>query len=350
VPSEDSWQSIEIELLQLFNHEEYKLLRPLLESLQSMIGAKYPSPEIVSGLLEVVKNIQMETYKGANPHEIARQVASGFMQPQWNIQGSVHQANRDFFNQVVIQFFSTNLSELEKTKPNPSILVPIILLVMNAFEAKELASGNALQGYPGEVFTDFKRLQKLLADNQMLNWVQCYHDNPQAWQPFRDSTESIEQLLKRTFSMVEGYQNPIVPVFVDIRTLNKDYNRHALKELRSHGCVVVMDVISMRHPAIQREFRSSLLDAFPKTLVVRVAPINEALQIVQQMVGMIERYIDLECHKRFKLDCDKLSEEASDTTRFCRWLKNEVTNLLPDDAKSQTSSRKHWYQISGVDK
>jgi hypothetical protein len=349
VSFDNSWQLIQLELSQIVNNGEYKLLQPLLEGLQSLVAAKYPTPEIVRGLLDVVKQIQVETSQGGNPRELAKQIALGFIQPQWNVQGSVNQANRDLFNQFVIQFFSSNLSELERSQPSPSLLLPIVLIVMNASEAKSLASGDAFHGYPEELCQDFKKLRVLLEERNSINWVERYHNIPQSWQPFRDTAENIEQIIKRTLGMVEGYQNLVSPVFVDIRMLNATDNRRALRELRSYGCVVIMDVISMHHPVIQREFRQSLLDAFPNTMVARVAPISDALQVVQRMISFIERHIDLECHKRFKLDFDELCDEVSDSTRFGRWLKNHVNNLLPDDAKSQVSSRKYWYQMSGVD-
>lgn len=344
MPLENSWETIQLELSQLIRHEEYKLLRPLLDGLQSMVAAKYPTPEIVSGLLEVVKRIQMEIRRGGNPHELARQLASGYIQPQWNVQGSVNQANRDLFNQFIIQFFSTNLSELEHKKSNSSIFLPIVLVVMNASEAQELASGSVLHNYPVEVRTELKKLQALLAEQHTVDWVQRYRNESQEWQPFKNSTETIKQLLDRAIAFVKGYKHPIQPDFVDIRTLNN--YRDKLKQLRFHGCVVIMDVISMRHPVIQREFRRSLLDAFPNTMVATVAPISDALQIKQQMISIIEQHIDLECHKRLHLDCDQLCDEISDFSRFGRWFQH-VEKLLPADAKLQEDGRQYWYQLKG---
>lgn len=346
MPVEDSWNSIEKELSQLINNEEYKLVRPLLENIQYIVNAKCYQPEIVKVLLDVVKHLQIDIRKGGNPYELARKISSGFIQPEWNVQGNIYQAEQNSIHQIVIQFFSNNLNELEKIKPK-SISIPIVLLVMNVLEAEELASGAIFKDYPDQVHADFEQFQEFLRVRNIVNWVQRYQGSSQEWQPFANSTENIEQMLRRILSIIEGYQNSIEPVFLDIHMLNN--NRHALKELRTDGCVVIMDVISMRHPNIQRAFRRSLLDAFPKTMVARIAPIYDALNLKQQMINVIEYYVDLESHKRFKFDLDELcDDEICDPTRFNRWFKNQVKILLPSDAKLQTSSKKYWYQISGV--
>src|SRR5207253_1357315 len=90
----------------------------------------------------------------------------------------------------------------------------------------------------------------------------------------------------------------IVPDFVDIRTLNADRKR--LTDLRHKGCFVINDVMSLWHPVIQLKYRASLLEAFPSTIVYRIAPIDQALKVSQPLIAYVEKYEDLEFFKRIK--------------------------------------------------
>src|SRR5438045_2717083 len=121
-----TWDDLTAELSQLSKKNEYKLFRPLLESLQRMANAQVTSPDVVGGVLDIVKHIQADASKGADPHELAEQAASGFIQPQWNVEGNVNQANRDLFNQIYINIFDKNLSELKQEMPDPGILLPVV--------------------------------------------------------------------------------------------------------------------------------------------------------------------------------------------------------------------------------
>ncbi len=331
--SVDPWQTIQDELSRMLDDNTYSSVRPLLEKFKPVIDAKRFNPDFVNleleqatAFLEIVKYIQVQDQQGGNSRVLVQQIASGvaFNQPDLKALGNVNQAGRD----LIVNIFSNALPSFKAEEPDPRIEVPIVLLVMSASEANELASEACFQGYPEDVRTEFRQLQTLLRENNLADWQQRYGEMAKEWRPFKESQESIEWLLDDVFKRVEGYEKKIVPDFVDIQTLNT--NRRLLKKLRNEGCVVIMDVISLRHPKIQHAFRLSLLDAFPKTLVAMVNPIRSDVRSwVQQIMIVIERQMKIEFYMRHDEDEDERCEEVESKLALGRFLKREVKKLLP---------------------
>jgi|GEM_PF-1432195 len=334
-------------LLILNEYEEYRWLQPFFDKIQIIVDAKNIPPKIISCLKEVVYMISKDVLQG---NDFTRLVTDPELLVEYiqDLLVIYIQSNRNVDNDVrdhtssMVEIITDAVSAINQT----IYLLPIVPLVMKSSEAEELDLGSIFKGYPEDIYEDFKSLKAVLAEQYTTDWVSHYKDKSQEWQPFQNNKESLEQLIKRAISLLDGYHN-IVPWFLDIHQLNKDNKRSILRRLRSDGCIVIMDVISMRHPNIQREFRRSLLDAFPKTMVARVAPINDVLRIEQMMITIIEQHIHLEYHKRYKLDHDEMCAEVDDSTKFERWFRNHVTNILPNSAKAPKGSRQFWYKYGG---
>ena len=105
-----------------------------------------------------------------------------------------------------------------------------------------------------------------------------------------------------------------------------------------------MDLISLHHPAIQREFQLSLLDAFPNTIVAKVAPISSAFQFVMQMVIIIQRHIDIEFTKRYRLEKDPKCKEFCKAFDFEVWLKDQASKLLPPEERPKGDIRDYAFR------
>ncbi|MEO1097973.1 MAG: hypothetical protein AAFX57_09475, partial [Bacteroidota bacterium] len=87
------------------------------------------------------------------------------------------------------------------------------------------------------------------------------------------------------------------PSFKDIRTINSD--RTLLKTLRQDGCIVAIDVVSLCHPKLFKAFQQSLLDAYPNTFVVSIAPTYSIFPLVRRMTTLIQLDIsEMEFSKR----------------------------------------------------
>ncbi|HEY0545497.1 MAG TPA: hypothetical protein VGC91_08990 [Pyrinomonadaceae bacterium] len=339
---QESWQTINVELSQLSNDREYQQYQPLLDSLQQLVDAKYASPEIIKGVLEVVKSIQAH---GTPAQEIAKQVEGGFVQPSWTVEGNVNQANHDFINQTFLTIVHNNLKDLKKDEVNLNIKVPIVLLVMTMMEAEELVTLQAFDGLNEQIYTDqFSRYQRALEENQFVNWIQRYGNRPQDWQPFSKDSTTISEVITQALGTIEDYDHPLVPDFIDIRSLNEDNSRRNLRHLRQSGCVTIIDSISIRHPIIQRAYRRTQLDVFPNTLLVKLNPFSDPTELEEQMIRFSERYVDLEFFKRYRVDMDAKCDEVEDDLHFRRWLLDQAPKLLPDDEKAKKGWRKHAYK------
>src|SRR5262249_54966432 len=124
-----------------------------------------------------------------------------------------------------------------------------------------------------------------------------------------------------------GYQPPLAPEFQDIRTLHQ--NRHLLRRLRRDGCVAILDSISLRHPVLQRAFQQSVLDAYPTTSIVTIAPVEPAVAAARKLTVVLKlQFAELEFSKR-RLDYEdgRACEELSDAQRFEEWLLYRVPKL-----------------------
>jgi len=292
----------------------------------------------------------IDVQRGRSIDDVVDQVVAGkYVQPGWDVH-SVFQANRDII-QVILGGFR---DEIKLAEPVQSFPVPIVLLAMNAVEAQELASGAAFCDYPVELRTDFERLQALLSENGVADWQRRYRETPEAWQPFSsaNNAENITHLVVQALDPIQRAERQFAPSFQDIRTLSDASNRRLLGGLRRNGCVVIMDCISMRHPAIQRAFQQSALDAYPSTSMVAIAPIHSMFEVMRQMTIMIRLCIsDMEFAKRR----GDLHEEFGACIEVCdrqelqHWLVDRVRKLYPSEVATQTGIRAFMYKdIAGA--
>lgn len=323
-----TWDELQIEVDGLLKQAEYKSVRPMLVNLQQMASARVPTEDVVEGLLRAVKGIQHDAVQeGSSAREIVGRAAGGFMQEAWQVEDVVN-VNRDYFKQVYVQFFNVNADKLEEIKN--AIEISIVPVVMTAMEAQELTNGTVFNEFGDPLYKqELGDLLELLEERQITNWLQRYGQKAQDWQPFNDSKETLHQLITRTLNAMEGYDKPLVPSYLDLRELHTEEQRRELRKLRHRGCVVVLDSISVRHPLLQRAYRRSLLDAFPETLIVRIAPVDDALKAMQQMIRFPETFVNSEFYQRFRFDLDGKCGEASEAFHFKRWLAEQTPKLVP---------------------
>ncbi|KHD08558.1 hypothetical protein PN36_19315 [Candidatus Thiomargarita nelsonii] len=339
---ENAWEEIKQSLQQLSQNDALTSSQSFLLKLQHWADTEQYSLEIFKAFINIFQYMSADIQTGQSINTLLEQAISGtYVQPGWDVH-AVYQANGDIFNFIFNQF-------REDIAPKESgILIPVILLVMNNKEAEALDSGVAFQNHHNELHDDFQQLKTLLVEHK-INWLNRYKALPEEWQPFLsdENTMSIKQIMKEALSLVEGCTRPLIPHFIDIRTLNNSENRpkkykFGLRKLRD-GCIVIMDIISMRHPQIQREFRKSLLDAFPNTLVAAIYPIPPShLGKLSQTMILIEQYTELEFYKRHKTDRDLKCDEINEKFRLERWIQ-ELQQFLPNKVKMNTTDpRTSW--------
>jgi len=324
--TDEAWKKVQSQLSQLLGDKAFSHFHSFLEKLQQLSSAKPYPPEIFAGFVEIVQKMNVEVNAGRSVPDILRQASTGgYIQPEWDVH-SVYQANGHVFQFVFGKF----LDEMGASHSKP-IEVPIILLVMDAVEAEELASLSAFQNYPAKLRNDFKRLKKRL-NKEIPDWQNRYQNTPELWQPFVKSHDEISikllviqalDIAKDMNGEIKGKVVSFHPLFQDIRSINDD--RAFLKRLRRDGCVIIMDIISMCHPVILRSFQKSLLDAYSDTFVMTFAPTYSILEEVHKVTATFHVCLsELEFVKR-RSDHDEdygACQEIWKESDFQHWLKD----------------------------
>ncbi|MBK6768616.1 MAG: hypothetical protein IPG72_06335 [Ardenticatenales bacterium] len=344
------WEVVEAEYMELREAPEYKRFGSFLDTVESLIGAGRNTPDsetllpCATEILKGIRHIQQKTSQGDDVMAAVDEVTGGFVQPNVEVNGTLNQASRDIINSFVINLFDSRRGELESSSPSPAILVPVILVVMTDTEAIDLCSGTAFDvfGQPEPLRGDFQPLVQLICDNGLTDWADRYRGTPEEWQPYNAQPgETIADLIASALELIYQngtYDRPLRADFKDIRLLNADNNRPMLKALRERGCVVIIDCISIRHSRPLSAYHQSMLDAYPTTSIVRIAPLASAFNLVRNMKIALEWSLsDMEFDRRRLDPHDEYTcVDMSETTEFPKWFISQVKKILPTTTTSPT--------------
>lgn len=313
---------ITIDWLNLLNDSYLTRFHPLIEELKKSSYPNIPNRFDLSKsqqIIEVFQNISHSLESGDNFR-------------------SVFRTSRD----ILITIDPLNEEYLEHFCNK----INIVLLVMNNSEAQELYSESVFSDYNIELRENFQNLKLQLTNNGVITWVNHYQSDSTQWQPFNSDSRNITQLINEVIEKIEKVesQSIIVSQFIDIRKLNEDNpnSLNLLKKLRDEGCIIIMDVISMQHPEMQRLFKSTALNASYNTLLLMVAPIHSAFDVVTSITGVIKQRIDLEFYRRLTLSDSKCMKTA-DNHIFRNWLIGKVPSLLLVPETENVSDRPWSY-------
>ncbi|MCA1565890.1 MAG: hypothetical protein LC803_09685 [Acidobacteria bacterium] len=332
MPPTITWDDVEVDFAALEADGVYAPLDGAIEPIQRLIGSRQYSPEMVKHFIKklremnaafgkMIRQTKDEANNKQSLRKVVQQAEADFVQSNWTVDSVTNAQN--IFN------FVFEPVKKEVAEPDPSIRIPVVLPVMTHKEAKELDSGKITVAMPANYVNDFNAFKALLKPD----WLKNYGTTPEQWKPFDSASHNIEDLMTEMLGKVrdnKGYQKPLVPYFIRVHDLNK--NRTILNYLRLNGCYVVNDVISMWHPNIQRSYRASLLDAFPSTIVFRIAPLNQnkqPLNSAQPLISFLEQFHDLEFFKRMDADSDLKCKDMWMSTEFKQFVMNFTPELIP---------------------
>jgi hypothetical protein len=328
MPSNITWADVQKELETLHQAGVYPPLDSALEPIESLINSRQSTPDLVSHFIKKVREMNMTFDKTAKDErerkqslrKVVEKAEADFDQSNWQVESVTNAHN-------VYNFVFDSVKKAVE-EPKQSIPIPVVLLVMNRQEASELDSGKITVPMPANYVADLDTFKALLKPN----WLKNYSATPEKWRPFDSLNQSISDLMTEMLTKVQqskGYAKPLVPHFIGIHELNAD--RDVLKYLRLNGCFVINDVISMWHPEIQRHYRTTLLDAYPSTIVVRIAPLNQsnlALTAAQPLIAILDQFQDLEFFKRMDSDSDMKCTDLSASYDLRRYVMNYTPELI----------------------
>jgi hypothetical protein len=338
VPADRSKQ-LKDELDQLKENAEYRAFRPVLEHIERLVNAQAHDPqaletlrETAAELIAIVKAGNAARRKGQDPSEFLDETirGQGYYQDKWEVKGDVTQAGRDIVHNRISIVLSDAVREL---KPPDSMQIPIVLVAMTSTEAKALAAETAFEGHLPALLEEFKRLNSHLREIGHGEWANHYGAESKDWRP-TGGAKSIVDLVDEALKSMNKYSplpKPLMAKFYDVRMLvpGDQSRRMLLSTLRRKGCVVIIDALSMRHPTLLQAFQRTLLDVYPTTSVLSLAPHSAAFDLVRDMIyGLQMNLKDSEWNQR-RLDFteDYACHELSKLDEFPKWLLSRAKEI-----------------------
>ena len=238
---------------------------------------------------------------------------------------------------------------IARLNPAPAgIRVDVVLVVMTRQQGEELRNGRAFEALHQSLANEFASLQSHLDKQGTAEWLERYGDSPTDWRPFghADATGATigthirDQLGDMNRKL--GLDPPLTPVFHDIHRLVASDSDAALRELRREGCLVIIDSMSLRHPAVLHDLQRSLLDVYPGSAVYALAPNDVVLPMLEDMTHGLElKMRDSELKRRIdnsryeEVECAALA--LTDPDAFSYRMVKSVQGLYRDKFKPPTA-------------
>jgi hypothetical protein len=333
-------QILKEELKQLRTDKEFDGWQPLfdqLEPLTNVVVSEDAQSQIhdqVKGTIAVIRKLQALREGGTDIRTHINTIQGGYVQPDWLVAGDVQQANRDIINRTIIQVFQQSGDQLKLDQPAPTIPIPIVVVAMTGSEAEELVSHEAFNNQPLLLSDHFDILQSHLTQ-ACPTWPKRYGESALDWRPFGDEV-TVQVMVEESFEisnrdLTNVSKRPLAPYFKTVQDLKE--NRGELRRMRMQGCIVILDIISMRHPEVQSCFQRTLLDAYHNTSVVSIAPTAQALDMARDLAVIVQlKLADMEFWRR-QNDIGEYgaSEVLNNRGRFTPWLSTRVIDLIPPE-------------------
>jgi hypothetical protein len=314
-------------------------LTPLIDHLELTILAALPRPpvhpEVVHACIEVATRMTKDVGARQLGELIAEWRTGAYVTDTWQTYRT-HQREATPIRKILEQAF--------KNVKVPQIqAVPFVLVVMTHDEAAALESGEALDGASQGFKVLFDQTRARLAG--VPDWTSHYAAKREDWYPFGRRQPTVRQLVEtelRQWQPPVGTTTAAVlrPQFIDVTTLNAD--RAQLARLRSSGCVVIVDRVSICHPALLTEYRRTMLDLFPSTLLLNVGagPYDPAdLGAHTVTVPFVQR-VDSFFFERLTVELDEHCATAGATFELQKFIREKVFRLLLQDPEGIRSFRR----------
>ncbi len=322
-------QIIKEKLFVLSAQVRFEGLIPLIDRLGQIADTNKHNPEFFESFVPLIEAMDDEIVNDRGVQEVLEDVTnqSGvFHQPDWDVK-NVFQTAGDQFNFYIQKHM------------DPGVIVSIVLLVMNEKEKNDLLTGEAFNEYPSQLLETFQRLKIQLETEKLTAWFDCYGNIPLNWKPplgQMEEDETIHDIISRAIKdLGNRRQQKFLPSFVNVRKINDPSQRFLLTRLRKNGCIVIIDALSLYHPDILTAFHRSLLDAYPRTSVVSIAPNGKLINIAREITVRINTQVsEMEFFKRKQnKEADYgFITEADDRESLQHWIETRAKELCPTQA------------------
>lgn len=198
---------------------------------------------------------------------------------------------------------------------HPELGLPVVVVAMTDAEASEL-----LQAPP-------EPLADLIRQRPGVWWQTRYGPSRTAWQPF-DGIDSVAVILGKAVAGLNQKLNRLRGWTIRLRPYSfESLMRDNLtmwpvyEDMARHGCLVIVDEISLFHDAVRKTFNNSPLATAGQVALISLSPLDPMLGTPQALIrDKLDSYLAA-ATQRFNVGLDPLCEiGVSQPRRLDRWL------------------------------
>jgi hypothetical protein len=312
-------------LAALSKDEVFRAFRPLVEGVQAAASSGVAELPELTALVQVLLDLRSQMDGGAPIADVIQGAhAVRFNNPNLS-------ADQVFQAQNIYNLHIDKVRDPQAVKP--PVVVAIVLAVMNGDEAAGLWDGTALAEQIPSTGPEIEKVRSFL-DASAAEQAH-YGATARDWRPFGTAQEdpTIAELVSSVVAEMNtksAYDPPLAPSLRDVHELAGNWSETLV--LRQDGCVLLVDGISMLHPAITDSFRRSGLDLFPKVSIVRIDPTTGAWEAAKNLKVVLRLELNsLEFVRRSMEYTEDPwgSSDASNAPALKKWVRDRVFRLHP---------------------
>jgi hypothetical protein len=217
---------------------------------------------------------------------------------------------------------------------SPIIGVPLVIAAMNESEATKLCNDTNLILYEmgGRALDKFRQIRAALP--QPLSGR--YGPTREQWRsPGSRSTvaalseETLQRLARVSNSKLRGRAVKLQLYPLDPLVNKVDQLREVYRQMADHGCIMLVDELSLFHPDVRRAVTGSPMVSARNTAILTVSPFDNEVQPPQQILRDELKAELAGIFDRFATDFDPQCElGVSDECRLRRWLHQSLPETL----------------------
>lgn len=223
--------------------------------------------------------------------------------------------------------------------------IPFVILAMTRAEATHLVTEGVFSDpeIPSAACTRLRQFEVALEKQGITDLPSHYGNHREDWRPYPCSQQAISDVIQNTIAHINQWRHsarplsPIYPQFFSIDFFADDgaTRRQTWHRLGQSGCVLIIDAVSLFHPALHQTLLHSGASSNDRVAIFVLSPVNSnALEVNQLIEQEIGSHLEV-AFVRFDEHLDKLCEFGVGGLRALqRWI-SAIVPEVEEIARSQ---------------
>lgn len=193
------------------------------------------------------------------------------------------------------------------------IEIPIVVVAMTEKESEFLINGE----YSG---SDFQMIKEIFTEEDFIEWRSNYKEDRNCWRPYINENRTIKRIVAdMAFIINKDYKyngRVIYPKFVTESFFDTEEKgkQHAIwKKLITSGGIVIIDLLSLFHPSINRIFSESTVSSHNEIAIICFFPMSKSSINAYSLIKEQPCHILWGATERFSKEFDQLCEFKSNS-------------------------------------